>query len=97
MNSLPSHFDQLQSLLVNLNDKFCVSEFWDSVRNHVSTKVNISVYSFFSTKSKSQNGDVDLYVRLVLDKSRAGLAGCFEEDVDREWPNHPELGQKNVT
>ena len=78
MKSLPSHFDQLQSLLMNLNGKFGVSEIWDSVRNHVSTNINISGYSFFSTKSKSQNGDVDLFVRLVLNQSRAGLAGCFE-------------------
>ena len=69
IRSLSCHFDELHSLFVNLNVKFDVvgvSETWDSIKNPLSTNVNISGYSFFSTKSKSQNGGVGLYARTGL-------------------------------
>ena len=69
IRSLSCHFDDLYSLLVNLNVKFDVvgvSETWDSIKNPVSTNVNISGYSFFFTKSKSQNGGVGLYIKTGL-------------------------------
>ena len=69
IRNLSCHFDDLHSLLVNLNVKFDVvgvSETWDSIKNPLSTNVNISGYGFFSTKSKSQNGGVGLYARTGL-------------------------------
>ena len=66
IRSFSCHFDDLHSFLVNLNVKFDVvgvSETWDSIKYPVSTNVNISGYRFFSTKSKSQNGGVGLYIK----------------------------------
>ena len=37
-----------------------------TVRNPLSSNVNISGYSFFSTKSKSRNGDVNVYAKTGL-------------------------------
>ena len=69
IRSLSCHFNELHSLLVNLDVKFDVigvSEIWDSINNPLSTNVKIPVYSFFSTKSKSRNGGVGLYARKGL-------------------------------
>ena len=50
--SLSCHFDELQSLLVNLNIDFHVvpvSETWDSFARPLSTNINIPGYTLLST------------------------------------------------
>ena len=69
VRSLSCHFDELQSLLVNLNIGFnvvVVSETWDSFARPVSTNVDLAGYTFLSTKSHSQNGGVGLYIKTSL-------------------------------
>ena len=61
IRSLSCHFDELQPLLVNLDMGFnvvAVSDTWDSLM--------IPGYTFLSTRSKSQNGGVGLYVKTHL-------------------------------
>ena len=56
VRSLSCHFDELQSLLVNLNINFhviAISETWDSITRPISTNVNIPGYTLFSTTSQS--------------------------------------------
>ena len=63
IRSLSCHFDELQSLLFNLNIGFnvvAVSETWDSFARPISTTVNIPGCSLLATKSQSQNGCVGL-------------------------------------
>ena len=69
IRSLSCHFDELQSLLVNLNIGFnvvAVSETWDSFARPVSTNVNMAGYTFLSTKSHCQNGGFGLYIKTIL-------------------------------
>ena len=66
IRSLSCRFDELQSLLVNLNTDFnvvAVSETWDSFERPLSTNNNIPGFKFFSSKSRSQNGGVGLYIK----------------------------------
>ena len=65
IRSLSCHFDELQSLLDNLNIGFnvvAVSETWDSFARPLSSNVSIPGYTFLSSKSQSQNGGVGLYI-----------------------------------
>ena len=83
IRSLSCHFDELHSLLVNLNISFsvvAVSETWDSFARPLSTNVDIPGCTFFSSKSQSQNGGVGLYVKTCLGPvSRPELDGNSEE------------------
>ena len=65
IRSLSHHFDELYSMLVNLNISLsvvAVSETWGSVAKPLNTKEDIPGYTFLSSISQRQNGGVGLYV-----------------------------------
>ena len=99
IRSLSCHFDDLHSLLVNLNVKFDVvgvSETWDSIKNPVSTNVNISGYSFFSTKSKSQNGGVGLYIKTGLGPVPRPDLNASTDHYETVWVETENTKDKNI-
>ena len=99
IRSLSCHFDDLHSLLVNLNVKFDVvgvSETWDSIKNPVSTNVNISGYSFFSTKSKSQNGGVGLYIKTGLGPVPRPDLNASTDHYETVWVEIENTKDKNI-
>ena len=70
IRSLSCHFDELLSLLTNLNvgfDVIAVSETLDSFERPLTMNIPIPGYTFLSSKSQSQNGGVSLYVKTSLD------------------------------
>ena len=65
IQSLSCHFDDLYSMLINLNISLsvvAVSETWNSVAKPLSTNLDIPGYTFLSSRSQSHNGGVGLYV-----------------------------------
>ena len=66
VRSLSCHHDDLIFLLGASNKSFDVigvSEIWHSEKHPIITNVDIDGYTFYSTKSFSQNGGVGLYVK----------------------------------
>ncbi len=66
--SLSCHFDELLTLLPNLNISFdvvAVSETWDSFERPLNTNVEIPGYTFLSSNSLSQNSGVGLKLKLA--------------------------------
>ena len=85
IRSFSCHFDELQTLLVNVKvpfDVVAVSETWDSFKRPLKVNVEIPGYTFFSTRSQTQNGGVGLYIKSSLDpiprSDLAGDSGDFE-------------------
>ena len=88
IRSLFCHFDELHSLLVNLNigfDVVAVSETWDSFESPLSTNVNIPGYTFLSTKSKSQNHGVGLYIKTCLGPIPRPELDSNSDDYETVW------------
>ena len=99
IRSLSCHFDELQSLIVNLNIDFhvvAVSETWDSFARQLITNVNIPGYILLSTKSQSQNGGVGLYIKTCLGPvPRLDFVGDSDE-YETVWAEIGNSKDKNI-
>ena len=88
IRSLSLHHDELVSLSAHTNlnlDVIGVSEIWHSNDNPISSNVDIPGYTFFKTKSVTQNGGVGLYIRDSLAyNSRIDLDSCTD-DFETVW------------
>ena len=99
IRSLFCHFDELYSMLVNLNISFgvvAVSETWDSVAKPLSTNVDIPGYTFLSSKSQSQNGGVGLYVKTSLDPVPRPELDTITDEFETVWAEIENPKDKNV-
>ena len=61
-----------------------------------STNVNISGYSFFSTKSKSQNGGVGLYARMGLGPVPRPDLNASSDHYETVWVECENTKGKNI-
>ena len=99
IRSLSCHFDELQSLLVNLNIGFnvvAVSETWDSFARPLSTNVSIPGYTFLSSKSQSQNGGVGLYIKTGLGPIPRPELGSDSDEYETVWAEIENSKDKNI-
>ena len=99
IRSLSCHFDELQSLLVNLNIGFnvvAVSETWDSFARPVSSNINMAGYTFLSSKSHSQNGGVGLYIKTSLGPVPRPDLVSDSEDYETVWAEIENSKDKNI-
>ena len=99
IRSLSLHHDELVSLSAHtkLNlDVIGVSEIWHSNDNPISSNVDIPGYTFFKTKSVTQNGGVGLYIRDSLTYNpRIDLDSCTD-DFEAVWVEIENKNDKNV-
>ena len=99
IRSLSCHFDELHSLLVNLNIGFnvvAVSETWDSFARPLSTNVNIPGYTFLSSKSQSQNGGVGLYIKTCLGPVPRPELDSNSDEYETVWAEIENPKDKNI-
>ena len=98
IRSLSFHHDELVSLSAHtkLNlDVIGVSEIWHSNDNPISSNVEIPGYTFFKTKSVTQNGAVGLYIRDSLTYNpRIDLDSCTD-DFETVWVEIDNKNDKN--
>ena len=98
IRSLSLHHDELVSLSAHtkLNlDMIGVSEIWHSNDNPISSNVDIPGYTFFTTKSVTQNGGVGLYIRDSLTYNpRIDLDSCTD-DFEAVWVEIENKNDKN--
>ena len=99
IRSLSCHFDELLTLLSNLNISFdvvAVSETWDSLEGPLSTNVEIPGYTFFSSKSKSQNGGVGLYIKTSLCPGLRSDLNSDSDEYETVWIEIETSKEKNI-
>ena len=99
IRSLSCHFDELQSLSVNLNFAFnvvAVSETWDSFARPVNTNVNIPGYTLLSAKLQSQNGDVGLYIKTCLGPVPRPDLVSHSDEYETVWAEIENSRDKNI-
>ena len=98
IRSLSCHFDELQSLLSNLNSGFhvvAVSETWDSFARPLSTNVNIPGYTLFA-KSQRQNGGVGLYIKTCLAPVPRPDLVSDSDEYETVWAEIENSKDKNI-
>ncbi len=99
VRSLSCHFDELQYLLSTLNISFdvvAVSETWDSFERPLSINVEIPGYTFFSSKSHSQNGGVGLYIKTCLGPVARPDLKSDNNDFETVWAEIPTTKERNT-
>ena len=99
IRSLSCHFDELQTLLVNLKvpfDVVAVSETWDSFKRPLKVNVEIPGYTFFSTRSQSQNGGVGLYIKSSLAPIPRSDLASDSDDFETVWTEVENPKDKNI-
>ena len=99
IRSLSCHFDELQSLLVNLNIGFnvvAVSGTWDSFARPLSSNVSIPGYILLSSKSQSQNGGVGLYIKTGLGPIPRPELGSDSDEYETVWAEIENSKDKNI-
>ena len=99
IRSLSCHFDELLTLLSNLNISFdvvAVSETWDSFERPLSTNVEIPGYTFFSSKSKSQNGGVGLYIKTSLRPVHSSDLKSDSDEYETVWTEIESSKERNI-
>ena len=98
IRSLSLHHDELVSLSAHTKldlDVIGVSEIWHSNDNPISSNVEIPGYTFFKTKSVTQNGGVGLYIRDSLTYNpRIDLDSCTD-DFETVWVEIENKNDKN--
>ena len=96
---LSCHFDELQTLLVNLKipfDVVAVSETWDSFKRPLEVNVEIPGYTFFSTRSQSQNGGVGVYIKSSLAPTPRSDLASDSGDFETVWTEVENPKDKNI-
>ena len=90
---------QVLPLLSNLNISFdvvAVSETWDSIERPLSTNVEIPGYTFFSSKSKSGNGGVGLYIKTSLGPVLRSDLNSDSDEYETVWIEIDTSKEKNI-
>ena len=99
IQSLSCHFDELLSLLTNLNIGFgvvAVSETWNTIERPITMNVTLPGYTFLSSKSQSQNGAVGLYIKTSLNPvPRPDLQSAGDE-YETIWAELETSREKNI-
>ena len=99
IRSLSCHFDELLTLLSNLNISFdvvAVSETWDSFERPLSTNVDIPGYDFFSSKSNSQNDGVGLYIKTSLGPVHRSDLKSDSDEYETVWTEIESSKERNI-
>ena len=99
VRSLSCHHDDLISLLGASNESFDVmgvSEIWHSEKRPIITNVDIDGYTFYSTKSLSQNGGVGLNVKSSINCTKRVDLNHQCDDFGTIWIETEILNDKNL-